>query len=355
MNPTVVIVGAGVVGAALAQRLARLGWPTTLVDQYPPGHLRAASSGSDRFIRTAHGGDEQDTQSALEARRLWRELDLATPGSFLAETGLAFFVGEDDPWLEGSCRLLRASGIPHNVIDRAEAGGLFPALSLAEGEVMLVEEEAGVLSARQAVECLVDDAVASGVTFISGRATPASGAAAVAGDRLAADRTVWACGAWNAGLFPEFMDTEVIEQDNFFFGGPDTWAAAPLPAWSDLVRKFSGTCDLDGRGAKVASDCRGRRQDLDGPRDSHDPAQEAVVRDYLASRFPALAGAPLTGVEPCHSAVVRRNDLLAVATPGDLRIARHPEYDGVWILGDGAGHAFKHAPAIASLMEGLLA
>jgi sarcosine oxidase len=355
VGPTVVIVGAGVVGAAVAQRLASRGWVTTLIDQYPPGHLRAASNGSSRVIRSAHGGAEQDTESARQARMLWRELEQATGERLLVETGLAFFVREDDPWLASSCRVLQSFGIPHEIIDRAGAAGLFPSLSLANDEVVLVEEEAGILSARHAVRCLVDNAVARGATFISGRATPVGGAAVVGGERLTADRTVWACGAWNAGLFGEFIDSEVIEQDVFYFGAPDTWAAAPLPAWSDPAGAFSGTGDLDGRGVKVASDCPGPRLELDGPRDSHDPAQESAARDYLARRFPALAGARLTGVEQCHSAVVRRNDLQPVATRGDLLIARHHEFPAVWVLGDRAGHAFKHAPAIAGLMEDLLA
>lgn len=37
MKPTVVIVGAGVVGAALAHRLTSRGWVITLIDQYPRG------------------------------------------------------------------------------------------------------------------------------------------------------------------------------------------------------------------------------------------------------------------------------------------------------------------------------
>ncbi len=355
MKPTVVIVGAGVVGAALAHQLADHGWGITLIDQYPRGNLRAASSGSSRVIRSAHGSDERDTKSAWEARALWGELEVAIREPLLAQTGLAFFVRADDPWLRASCRVLQAFGIPYEVLDQPAAQRAFPSVALAEGEVMLVEESAGVLSARRAVGCLVDAAMAKGANYISGRAVPAGGAALVAGERLAADRTVWACGAWNAALFGEYIQADVIEQDVFYFGTPGNWAAAQLPAWSDPASTFSGTGNLDGRGVKVGSDCPGPRLDLDGPRESYDPAQESAARAYLADRFPALARAPLTGVEPCHSAVVRRNDLRAVATRGGLKIATHPEFPQVWILGDGAGHAFKHAPAIARMMEGMLA
>ena len=41
--PSAIVVGAGVFGASLARRLAGSGWEVTLVEQYSPGHVRAAS------------------------------------------------------------------------------------------------------------------------------------------------------------------------------------------------------------------------------------------------------------------------------------------------------------------------
>jgi len=38
-----VVVGAGVFGGSLALRLVSSGWDVTVVEQYPPGHVRAAS------------------------------------------------------------------------------------------------------------------------------------------------------------------------------------------------------------------------------------------------------------------------------------------------------------------------
>jgi glycine/D-amino acid oxidase-like deaminating enzyme len=347
-------VGAGILGAALAQRLTSHSWPITLVDQYPPGHARAASAGSSRIIRSAHGGDSTDTESAWQSLKLWRELERVIPAKLLTETGLAFFVQENDPWLRDSCHLLQAFEIPHKVLDGADARNLFPSLSLAASEVVLLEESAGILQARQAVSSLVRHAVANGAKFVAGRATPAGEGVTIAGEHLAADATVWACGAWNARLFPEFIDSDVIEQDNFYFSVPAAWKTPPVPAWSDRASKVSGTGDFGGQGVKVGADCPGPTVDLDGARGHHDRTQESAARGYLGRRFPELAGAPLVGVETCHSAVVRFNGLQAVSTRGELQIARHPEFPAVWVLGDGAGHAFKHAPAIASLMEELL-
>ena len=35
-------------------------------------------------------------------------------------------------------------------------------------------------------------------------------------------------------------------------------------------------------------------------------------------------------------------------------VAPHPEHDGVWLLGGGSGHGFKHGPALAEYVERLL-
>ena len=35
-------------------------------------------------------------------------------------------------------------------------------------------------------------------------------------------------------------------------------------------------------------------------------------------------------------------------------VAPHPEHDGVWLLGGGSGHGFKHGPALAELVRDLL-
>ena len=61
---SIVIVGAGTVGASLAWYLARDGVEVTLVDQFEPGDRRATSGGETRLIRCGHGDDPGYTASA---------------------------------------------------------------------------------------------------------------------------------------------------------------------------------------------------------------------------------------------------------------------------------------------------
>src|SRR4051812_8938237 len=94
------VVGAGVFGAALADRLAGDGWEVTLVERDEPGHPRAESGGESRLIRCSHGTDAWYTRSAWRARELWIELD----PSLLVESGLAWLARREDGWEAASER-----------------------------------------------------------------------------------------------------------------------------------------------------------------------------------------------------------------------------------------------------------
>ncbi len=364
MTRHVLVAGAGVLGAALAQRLARNGVEVTLVELHGVGDARAASNGSTRLLRVAHGEDEEAARSAGEASAGWRELERQLGRRLVVETGIAYVVAENDPWLAASARLLAELGLAFEVLGGTPvARGVpspFPSLALEPGEVVALEPGAAVLHARRAVVALVEDAVAHGARLRAGRAEPVPGGALVAGEAVRADCTVWACGAWNAALFPELLEVELIEQDVFFFGVSAAWASPGVPAWMDVGAGVSGTADVAGMGFKVGADCPGPPADLDGRAAEHgvgsgyDRAQRALADAYLALRFPALAGAPMVRAERCHSAVVQRNELSAVASPGGIGIAPIATWPGVWILGDGTGHGFKHAPAIAAQVESLL-
>ena len=67
-------------------------------------------------------------------------------------------------------------------------------------------------------------------------------------------------------------------------------------------------------------------------------ASERAAAEYLALRFPALAGAAVERSKVCHYSMT-----------GDMSflLDRHPEHERVWLAGGGSGHGFKHGPALA--------
>ncbi len=189
-------------GAALAQRLAKNGWRTVLVDQYSFGHARAASGTNSRIIRFAHGKEEADTRSAWEARALWREIEQEAGVDLMSKTGFAWFAHEDDRWEADSQEVLGREGIPFERIQEDEAEHLFPDLGTVDLKYLLYEPEACVLQSTRSVRALCELALISGARFVGGCARPVAGGVKVDGQLLSGDRVVWACGAWAVKLFP---------------------------------------------------------------------------------------------------------------------------------------------------------
>jgi glycine/D-amino acid oxidase-like deaminating enzyme len=226
-----------------------------------------------------------------------------------------------------------------------EAAELFPSFDGDGLTFVLYEPEAGVLRSRDAVRTLVDVTVAAGARLVAGTARPDGAAVRVNGERLEADRIVWACGAWLPSLFPELVQIRFTKQDVFHFGNDASWESPPVPAWVDYDAAVYGTADVDGFGVKIAPDSEGPPFDPERDARAASPEVEESARAYMATRFPSLADAPLVGARTCQYALTPDTHFL---------IARHPEYEQVWLFGGGSGHGFKHGPALGEYVLELL-
>jgi glycine/D-amino acid oxidase-like deaminating enzyme len=158
-----------------------------------------------------------------------------------------------------------------------------------------------------------------------------------------ADHVVWACGAWLAQLFPSLVQLRVSRQEVALFdAGPD-WAG--VPAWLDFDASRYGHGTIEPHGFKVASDAEGEPVEP-GLRPPQAPeAALSAARDYLAARFPALAGAPVRSSPSCH---------YSLTADANFLFDRHPEHPAVWLLGGGSGHGYKHGPALAEHVADVL-
>jgi sarcosine oxidase len=340
---SIVIVGAGTFGASLAWWLARDGVRVTLVDQFEPGDRRATSGGETRLIRCGHGADAHYTASARRARTLWRELEAESGVELLIECGLVWFARQADGWEAASEATMRAQGIPVERLGADEGARLFPSFQGDDLEFLLHEPEAGVLRAQKAVQTLAVQANGHGAKLVQGQAAPEGDRVVVNGDALEADAVVWSCGGWLPQLFPELVSVKTTHQDLFFIDGGEPWTDAP--GWVDYDGAVYGTGDLDGLGVKGAPDTEGPPLAPDDDLPPSNPDNERWIRDYFASRFPALADAPLKSSTTCRYELSPDSHFIA---------ARHPEHASVWLLGGGSGHGFKHGPAMAERMAGAL-
>jgi sarcosine oxidase len=328
--PSAVVVGAGVFGASLADQLVARGWEVTLVDQFEPGDLRSESGGETRLLRYSHGPDDFYTALAWRAREAWRELGV------VEEVGLVWFARRAGGWEEESERVLRSLGIPVERLSPAATAELYPSLAVDDLAFGLLEPAAGVLRAGDGVRALVERARDGGLRVERRVVQPT--------DSFDADHVIWACGAWLARLFPALVQLRVTSQEVVLFDVPSEWAGTP--GWLDFDASAYGHGLVEPHGMKVASDREGEEVEP-GLRPTQAPdASLAAAREYIATRFPALAAAAVRSSPSCH---------YSLTADANFVFARHPEHERVWLLGGGSGHGYKHGPALAEHVADVLA
>jgi glycine/D-amino acid oxidase-like deaminating enzyme len=336
--PSALVVGAGVFGAALADRLVARGWEVTLVEQFAPGDARSESGGETRLLRYSHGSDGFYSELAWRAHSTWRELGV------LEEVGAVWFARRSDGWEAESERVLRSAAIPVQRLEPADVAGLYPSLGVEDLAFGLLEPAAGVLRAGDGVRALVERAVSAGLRLEVGVARPDGGRVALGDRALESDHVVWACGAWLARLFPALVQLRVTRQDVVLFEAGPEWAGTP--GWLDFDASAYGHGLIEPHGLKVASDREGEEVEP-GLRPAEAPdASLTAAREYLAARFPALANVPVRSSPSCH---------YSLTADANFVFARHPEHKGVWLLGGGSGHGYKHGPALAEHVADVLA
>lgn len=351
------VIGAGVFGAWIAWHLASSGQRVLLVDQYGLGHTRASSGGETRVIRMAYGPDAIYTRMSQSSLRQWQALFAAIGRPELFQrTGVLWMARRGNAAAEQSLAVLAGCAVEYQVLDPPALRQRYPQIAVPDDGWAIFEPQSGGLLARRAVQAVVADAVRLGVTVVNEQLLPVSGIGRLAalrtasGRTLHADRHVLACGPWLGKLLPELLGPRIFptRQEVCYFGipaGEARFGAAQMPTWMDFDREWYGLPDIEGRGFKLANDIHGPAIDPDSAERTPTQVGIAAAREFIARRFPALAGAPLIAAEVCQ---------YENTSNGDFLIDRHPDYDNLWIAGGGSGHGFKHGPAVGEYLAGLL-
>ena len=355
----VAVVGAGAFGGWTALMLRRAGAQVTLVDAWSPGHSRSTSGDETRVIRATYGPSVTYTQWTAQAFEDWRELESLTRRTLLTTTGALWLYTSDDRYARDAMPLVRSAGLALDELGLDEVARRFPQFALDGVKTAFHEPGAGFLRARLGCQVVARQFDLEGGTLVQAQVAPgrvsrgAMGALKTAdGSTIAADRYVFACGAWLGKLFPRVIGNAIrpTRQEVFYFGTPagDTqYEPERCPVWlhEGPGGVSYGIPGNDGRGMKVADDVKGPK--IDPTKSSRAPTARAMgwAKAELAARFPGLAGAPVAEARTC----VYEN-----SPDGHLILDVHPHAENVWLAGGGSGHGYKLGPSIGRHLSSLV-
>ncbi|MCM6763121.1 FAD-dependent oxidoreductase [Rathayibacter sp. ZW T2_19] len=346
----VVVVGAGLVGAAAARSLAERGDRVIVFERFERGHDRGSSHGETRIFRR---GYPQDDYRALTGRaaREWARLEQESGRRLFTATGAID---------HGDAEALRAvedaftrDGIPVERLDAAEASRRWPGLRF-ETDVLL-HPEGGRIDAAAAIEALLASAESHGAIVRDSAGVQSieerEGGVRVVTDEgpLTADAVVVAGGSWTPALVGGLVEAagrrlpplRVTQEQPAHFT-----TDLPLEGWPSFVHHRGDLPVIyglatPGVGVKVGEHGTGPVVDPDRRDFRAEPERlarlVAYVRDWLPGVDAASADAIscLYDITPTEDFVIDRVGRVALATGF-------------------SGHGFKFGPVLGDLLADLV-
>lgn len=335
-----IVVGAGITGAATARELARGGSAVVLLEQFELGNTRGSSHGTSRIFRLAYP-EPAFVRMAGEALSAWLELEADYGGPLILRTG-SLDLG---PIALVHARSLATCGVRHEMLVGSDVSARWP-ISVEDDVPALLQPDGGITLADRAYEAFLEGARAAGASIRqhapAAAVTPDRAAVRVDladGTDLRAAAVVITAGAWAPRLLdPLGLDiaaTATRETVAFFDLQADELPTiiddALAPAQSPhRPAEISYALAAPGEGLKVGLHHAGPATDPD-EQGEPDPEILAWASEWFGRRFSVLEPS-LVRAETC---------LYTNRTDASFVLERH----GRVVVGAAcSGHGFKFAP-----------
>ncbi|HEX6662558.1 MAG TPA: FAD-dependent oxidoreductase [Gaiellaceae bacterium] len=326
MKAEVVVVGAGIMGAATARALALRGRDVLLVEQFEVGHEHGSSHGRSRIVRLAYP-EVEFVELAREGFAGWRGLEHESGRALLELSGLLELV-EDRA--AGSQDALAAAGAEFELVDPAAARARW-SIRVPGGWTVLFQPEAGIIRSDIALRALVDSAVAHGARLEENRRVDSL-------DDVDAEAVVITAGPWVTRFAPD-LPVRITRETVVYFRR----SGKPLPSIVQLDAKTRGhalySLHDPEHGLKAGAHHAGAVAKPDTPGEP-DPAIVTRVAEWVARTYPDVDPEP-AAAETC----------IYTTTPDERFVL---ERRGRVVIGSAcSGHGFKFAPAIGERLAAI--
>jgi len=336
----VAVVGGGVMGAATAWRLGQRGADVVCFDRYSPPHAHGSSHGESRIIRTAYFEGAFYVPLLKEAFELWRELETTSGSRLLNMTGALYIGAASSQAVVGAQESARAHGLDIDVLSAAELRKRYPGHLPREGDVAVLDRQAGILSPEGAVTAMLQR-----VADVR-RGHRIEDLESLLRDH---DAVVVAAGPWTPELTP-WIPLKIERQVHAWLSiarDASWFAPEQFPVFirqTEQLGDVYGFPTLDGASVKV-----GRHHDGDFT----DPDRiKRQVDDKDLDPLRLMAATYLRGV----SGHVRRTlTCMYTNTPDhDFVIDFAPDERRVLVISACSGHGFKFGPIVGDIAADLL-
>jgi len=351
-----IVVGLGAMGSAAAFHLARRGRRVLGLEQFTLAHDRGSSHGRSRVTRQAYFEAPAYVPLLRRANELWTQLQRDAGARLLEITGGLMLGPPDSGVIQGTLASARTHGLPHEILDAPEVRRRFPAFSLDDRNIGVLDKVAGVLFPEDCLRAHAAAATRASADLhwqepvVTWKATGDSVEVRTARDTYAADHLVLCAGPWMANLLPSLGLPLTVERNVLYWLRPTTDLALFAPDRFPVFiieyepgKLFYGFPTLGDDGVKVARHHTGTScSPTDIRREVHqDEIREA--RSILERTLPTLDG-DLLAATTC---------MYTNAPDGHFIIDRHPHHPNVILASPCSGHGFKFAPVIGEVLADL--
>ncbi len=345
-----VVVGLGALGSATAWEATRRGLSVIGFEQFELGHERGASHDTSRILRHSYHSPHY-VELTFRAYDAWAELEADSGISLVTQAGgVDLFPPDAAIDITTYTSSMDAIGIGYEIFDNAALRERWPVFTPPEGTTSLYQERSSIVPAALGTATMQRLARERGAdlrerTRVEAIEPLASGVRVITSDGVVtADRVVITADAWTSHLTTPLgwpIPLTITEEQITYVSVPAAYADIPLWIWMDDPSFYGFPTYGEALTMKAAEDCGGPTVTGDDRAGVVDAVMQDRLMGFLRSTFTDIGG------------VVRSKRCLYSLTPDrDFVLSTVPGYDNV-VIGLGAAHAFKFAPAIGGMLVDL--
>lgn len=350
----VAVVGCGVLGSAAAYQAALKGKRVVAFEQFELGHVRGASHDTSRIVRTSNAAPEY-VNLAKSAYKDWAALEKSAAQKLLSITGGLVFIPRDQPSpFANLTETLKTTNTPYEYLNAAEVKKRWPQFDIPDTVDAVYTADTGIAHAAKTVSAMQSVARFNGAILFENtrvdRVVPASSGGVeiyTSNGQFRAAKVILATDAWTNKLLAPLgvhIPLSVMQEQVTYFKptDPAAFESNQFPVWiwgGDL--SFYGFPCFGEPTIKAGRDTSNNFMTPEERTYVHSPQLFEQLSSFMGSFIPGK-GKPLRTVT-CQYCITP--DRQFIISP----LENYPDI----ILGLGAAHAFKFAPAFGRVLAEL--